>query len=528
MTIMNKTMKRLLSLILALTFCFALALQVSAETEGEVTEAAAEAEVTVLTQDDLNAALNELLQNLDGQQTIAYGNDIAMMNAPANVRQDVVDAVELCTRCLVTAKKIQTQAAALKQKVMNSTGLDDLQKETIITNQDNAIMKVEFFPVEHLITQMQGLTEGGMVSTDEMNNYLMELEEVEAQLNTTENMLRATELLPAMDSRLAMLKASLGTVGEGSGVMEETLILELNEFARRREEIGKALEGFLSMPAQEQQTTLDQINELSQELENYPTQALMNTVRYADSVAGELDMLEASLAQSQSKMIFGIIALILAGIAIVMAIVVAVFALGKARGEQVDLSVYASRGDVDAVSRQNKQLKMHNDQQGMRIEAILREVEQLKARSVVEMPRQDAVKAEKPVAAPVVEAPKPEKPILGSSQPLCNLKMNYQFVNPANSYLTEQPSGKLILFADETLEVSPDEMNMTNELSGWVNNGLFYLFEVEVNGKILDPQRDALPAGYYYITKTLRRAVVKNMGNGSYVIQSKGLIVMSK
>jgi len=137
-------------------------------------------------------------------------------------------------------------------------------------------------------------------------------------------------------------------------------------------------------------------------------------------------------------------------------------------------------------------------------------------------------KAETKPESKIETKPEPVKPILGSDQQVGVLKMNYQFINPANSYLTENPAGKVILFSDDTVELAPSEMNITNELNGWINKGVFYLFEVEVDGKIVDPQWDKLPAGHHYITATIRRPVVKNMGNGSYIILSKGHIRMSK
>ena len=537
---MNNTMKRLLSLILALTICFALAMQASATTdalpeaqpgaETQTEEVAAEEateEAPELTQENLDAALANLLLKLDADQTAQYGATLNTMNTPANVREDIVDAVNTCAASLDAIDAAEAQLEKLIEKMQDCTILEDIQKEEAVADLRSAWMQAEFFPVIDLMTQVEAMSadETVKLSTATMETGMEDLQDLTERMEATDALLGALELLPGIDRNLELLNASFAVDAMDVGNLEDRILLEVNEFTNRRQEIAGEIDGIFGEKAEDQKKLQEDITALSQELGIYPTLALMDTVRYADSVSADVTGLETALAENQSKMIIGTIALILAGVAILMAVVVAVFAVGKARGDKVDLSIYASRADVDAVSRQNKQLKMHNDQMGMRMETLIREVEQLKERPVVEAPRPEVVKVEAPV---VVEPPKPEKPILGSDQQVGVLKMNYQFINPANSYLTENPAGKVILFSDDTVELAPSEMNITNELNGWINKGVFYLFEVEVDGKLLDPQRDNLPAGHHYITATIRRPVVKNMGNGSYIILSKGHIRMSR
>lgn len=532
MILMNKQMKRLLSLILALVFCMALAVQVSAEdeqVEAATVEEVVEPAVT-LTAEMMAEAWNTLLQKMTPEQTGTYGTMVATLNTANYIRQDVLDAVNVCVEYLDTHAQVQAKMAALKDSLAACAGLEDAQKERLAEQLDSGLEAIAFQPVEHLMSAAGNLTldSTATLTTTEMETYLVKLVDWLVQLDNLEDLLEEAELLAKIDDSLALFTGVMAADQEDIGNQQDNLMLEIREFESRREELAKAVDDFFTLSTEEQVNLAKDIRELAGELETYPTQVLVDAVKYSDALDAELNQTADALEQLESKLVISYIAIGLAGLAVLMIVFVAIFAVGKARGDKVDLSVMASREDVKAVSSQNQILRGQMDQMGLRMEAMTREIETLKARPVV-VPAVETKKEEPRVEPPVVVAPpKVEKISLGSSQQIGSLKLHYQSVNPGNSYMTETADGKLTLFEDSTLELVPGQMRMANDLYGWLNNGTFYLFAPEVDGKVLDCSNDKLPAGYYDISEIVRRAKVKSGGTGFYVLQEKGIIRMRK
>ena len=518
---------RLLSMLTAVMLCFALAVQVFADAE----ETGAE-EVT-LSAEQLTAAWDTFAAELDEVQAAAHAQTITGLKAAAYVREDVLKAVQTGTRCITAGNAFQSKIDGLKLEIQNHAGLTDTQKQYFTETLDQEVGKIAFSVVDNLMEEgQQALADTTyLMSTAKMDAYLETLVELEVQANNLDTILDSAVLLPGIDARIAHLTVALSG-DQQTGDKEELLVLKLGELVRRREDVNKSLEEFFGLDAQTQTLLGTEILKLDEDLESFGTVALMDVVRYADTIRGELETTKTTLEQTQKKLVIGYIALGIGVVGLLMVLAVAIFAIGKSRGEQVDLSILASREDVEAMSRQNGILKGQIDQMSLRLESMTREIEEGKAISVaavepdpVSVPEEVPEKEE--VAAPV-PALKPEEPILGSSQQVGNLTLNYQSVSPTNSYLTMDPNGKLILFTDNTVELVPGEMHMANNLNGWINNGTFYLYDPEIDGRVLDIQKDKMPDGYYDVSEIVCRATVKPGINGYYVLQSKGVLRMRK
>ena len=119
---------------------------------------------------------------------------------------------------------------------------------------------------------------------------------------------------------------------------------------------------------------------------------------------------------------------------------------------------------------------------------------------------------------------------IGSQKVVGNVGFAYQYINPNNSYFTQRSDGKnnWTLYDDGTV----GQDNITGniyELESARNRGWFYLYELVVDGKVVDTNtNDRLPSGYYEVDGFEKRPALKDMGNGSYILAEKGRIVMSK
>ena len=501
---------RLLSAVLALVLCCGLAAPVYAD------------EVEELNAQTMAAAWEELVAQFTPEQQEFYGTAVVALNTETYVQEDLYKAVKTAAACIVSEENVQKKLEAIKEAIAANPGLTDAQKTGLTEALDAGMPDSAFDAVETLMTSAQNLITDAayVVSTGELDDHQAKLAEVEAMVSSVEALLEQTGKLPDLDAQLDKFQT----------VRNEAALLDVNEFTIRREEIEKSVDEFFTLAPADQVLLADSIAQLAADVAAYPDQILMDTVTRADALEKQVDTLSEELEAARGQALLGIIALALAGVGILLTIVVAVFAIGKSRGEQVDLSVMASREDVKAVTRQNEILKGQLEQAGLRTEHIARELEAMRARSVAapvppvveekEEPKQEEPKQEAPVV--VME---PEKPVLGSTNVACNLRMNYQFINPATSYLTEDPSGKVVLFSDNTVEPAESEKKMINELQSWISNGLFVLFEVEVGGKVQNAASDKLPGGYFRIGEIVRRPVVALSGK-SYLVISKGYIRM--
>lgn len=112
---------------------------------------------------------------------------------------------------------------------------------------------------------------------------------------------------------------------------------------------------------------------------------------------------------------------------------------------------------------------------------------------------------------------------------VCNLKLVYSSFGSESSYLQvcAGPS-EYVLYDDDTVEYVNSNSDAMKCLSGWLSDGLFYLFNPVLNGKEIDVTTTSqLTSSYYQAGSTKRRAKVRQINGGDYKCAGKGTVVMN-
>jgi hypothetical protein len=65
-------------------------------------------------------------------------------------------------------------------------------------------------------------------------------------------------------------------------------------------------------------------------------------------------------------------------------------------------------------------------------------------------------------------------------------------------------------------------------LSGWITSGLLYLYNPVLDGQEVPTDNSSQYSGYFQPKHTVRRAKIKQLNGGNYVLDEKGAISMEK
>lgn len=543
----KNNLKQYLSMLLAVIFCMMLALQVfTADVyAAEVTEPdnnetkesgdmdpENEEENAGLTAEMMTAAWDELLLELDEEQMAANSQMITAVRTNERfLRRDVYDAVAACTEAMRGQKALAARADQITVRITENMNLSEEEQLWFLEQIEEQFAAVDLAPLDTLMIRLQEIQddENAQISPEELEESSETIEALAVQLDNVNELLDKLELLPELEQELAALLPRLSNVDTRSGSGITALAEKIQDYADSYSQFCKNI-GFYFEMSEEQQVQLSaDIQQLSDELKGFTSTALIDAVKQSDMLETRLDAAEKNVRKvdQRSWMFYALFAV--AALNLIMVIVAIVLAASKARDKSVDLSGFAARADVEALNQQNHDLKQQLDQQEQRLEGIFPKPEQVKLE-----PEQPACEPETEKKQPQLQQnPEPviePKPIpkaeSKTEKMLGHLKMHYQSVNAANSYLLMDDNGTYILYDDGTVELIDREMQMSNDASGWTESGVFYLFNPEYDGKLMDPERDALPNGFFYVEEIKQRATVRKTGNGSYVLEKKGILVM--
>lgn len=231
----------------------------------------------------------------------------------------------------------------------------------------------------------------------------------------------------------------------------------------------------------------------------------------------QMTLVYISLGVSVTGVLIGVIAVILT-------------LVKKPEGLQVDVTKLASRKDVERLDQQNavlkKELSMLDSKQDKQMLEMSRKMNdiQLKARPV-------SATASKPVpkTRPADVLDVLQKTGEKEALKVCNLKLVYSSFGSESSYLQActGPS-EYVLYDDDTVEYVNPNSDAMKRLSGWLSDGLFYLFNPVLNGKEIDiTTTSQLTSGYYQAGSTKCRAKVRQINGGDYKCAEKGTVVMN-
>ena len=210
----------------------------------------------------------------------------------------------------------------------------------------------------------------------------------------------------------------------------------------------------------------------------------------------------------EKKVLFAYIALIVAAASLVLGIAALVFGLNKSRVKALEQKTHVIQRKADEFEQ-----KQRDDAQRLnkRIEqlsldmvkpiAAEREIAELK-RIIERMCKEQESRTNNsnisnmPIEAVMDNTPKP----------MGYLHLNYNSVAPQMSLFEQKESGKYVLYSDET--IAPVALPQTNTADGWVRSGLCYLFDLEYNNRVVQP--DELGDSYYEIMEVAKRAKVED------------------
>lgn len=550
---------KLICVLLAVVLCFTLTLQVFAAdspdaensdtdkvitdriTDEESTEDGQESEadqsaeeIVLLTPEMMSAAWDALLAELDVTQNETYSGVITAVRMDARfLRQDIYDAVVACTEAVRDEKALFTMADTVTSRIAACENLPEEQKTLFLQQIDQQLSNVGMAPMDLLMLDLQELQvdETLQLSAVRMAQFSEAANALAEQLENLEKLLGKLVLMPGLEMELAKLTEQFAGVTRADGSGEAALAQKIADCVSRCDAIAENIRNYFALSEEAQVQLPKDIQQLSDEMQVFASSAVIDAVKQGDSLEESLKAVAQQAERVHTLTLMLYVALGIAVLSVILGIVAAIMAAAKARDKDIDLSGFAGREDVEALNRQNAALKQQLDQQEQKLD----QTSQALDRAVRELNRleEECRTLKVQPVIPVVTEVKPEnqnetRQFLGSDKQVGMLKMFYQSVNAANSYLVPDDHGTYVLFSDSTVELTPRQMRMSNDANGWIESGVFHLFNPEFDGKMLDPERDMLPKGYCSVAEIKRRAVVRQTGNGSYVLQQKGILRMKQ
>lgn len=249
------------------------------------------------------------------------------------------------------------------------------------------------------------------------------------------------------------------------------------------------------------------------------------------SLEGNVEDLENAQAEYAKKMVLVYIALGLGAVGILIGVVALVLVyMNRSDEPPIDVSKLATRETAERLDKQNKILKQEVQLQDQKLDEQIRQLKY----------QQEALKAEleriqKTAQAPVVPnpspafAPVPQLEPVKMARKVGYLKLEYQSIAPTASFLqnTNQES-EYVLYDDDTVEFVNACPDAINHLSGWNSSGMLYLFNPVLGGVEMHAENCLQYSDYYLALATIRRAKVRQITGGNYVLAEKGSVEMKK
>lgn len=528
----NRSLTRLLSLVLALVLCTGWTVAVAAdETDEEVTETIAATEVTEAAEaaeEEVELVLAAVTAEQIWQAKQAWE---ALLPEQVKAEQaefladkrwedtfcrvDVLEALQLHTQALEYAQELADLREQLQDRLAREASLDQGQR-TIYSKaiQDQQTQLGEYDP-EALVAALEALGQAP-VDTEEINTWM---ETAQAQLDALNGLFAVLDTVELQNTN-AKLTQSLEDYLRLTSGKETQARRTCQELLSNLEAVEADTTNYFTLDAQAQKELPQRIRDLSEELSQIP-------LKIAAENAGNVKTQEQQMEKLSGKQLFAYIALGLGVVALIVAVVATVLTLPKGKEKPaIEVETLASREAVERLDSQNRILKQALDAQDRKLDA---QVEKL-ADQMKKLADQAQKLGQQEIALRDLEAyvKKLEKDPLPSSPPVGYLTLNYVSYAPNTSYLTRvEGKSEYLLYEDDTVEYKPQGGNSLNQLSGWSSIGLLYLFAPEVNGAVIPAEKYQQHGEFFQVKGTKQRAKVKAVG-GNYVLEAMGRVAMEK
>lgn len=503
---------------MAVVMCFLLTVNADAVLTVDAAETAGVEAETLL------EALDGLRSAADPEIQAAYP-DLFKEQSQRNIaaqwlREDVLSGIRKCTLALNTRKSLEAKINGLEDKLTASEHVSPeeaaLWMETVRERQEAVVRD----PVAELAQGLAALGDTALV-TAELDACLAELAGLESSVDALSATADELHRWQNIDTLLEQISDYAMLEEAGAESVYESVREQYLALVQRRDAAKEEVKDFFTLTQLEQTELAGSIRQLELDAEAFPMTVALSVL------AAQQDQIEVLKTQNQSlsgKMVFAYIALGTAVLGILMAVVAAVFAL-RSKGEELDVSLLASRADAEALTAQNRSLQTQVELLDQKLDRVYTDREQTKQNLQEKM---DEPKPAKPSLVPQPPIQPVEEPLRGSPRQVCCLTLKYQNTNPDNSYLEADKNGQYVLFDDDTVELRKLDGNDFNELKGWRDSGVLYLFDAQIDGKRLQAGRDMLPGGYYAAVATAERARVTLNRKDSYRLQHRGCVRMKR
>lgn len=506
---------------MAVVMCFLLTVNAGAVLTVDAAETAG------VEADTLLEALDGLRSAADPEIQAAYPDlfkEQSQWNIAAQwLREDVLSGIRKCTLALNTRTSLEAKINGLEDKLTASEHVSPeeaaLWMETVRERQGAVVRD----PVAELAQGLAALGDTALV-TAEADACLAELAGLESSVDALSATADELHRWQNIDTLLEQISGYVMPEEDGAESVYASAREQYLTLVQRRDAGKEAVKDFFTLTQLEQTELAGSIRQLELDTEAFPMTVALDSLSI---LAAQQDQIEALKTQNQSlsgKMVFAYIALGTAVLGILMAVVAAVFAL-RSKGDELDVSLLASRADAEALTAQNRSLQTRVEMLDQKLDRVYTDREQTKQNLQEKM---DEPKPAKPSLVPQPPIQPVEEPLRGSQRQVCCLTLKYQNTNPDNSYLEADKNGQYVLFDDDTVELRKLDGNDFNELKGWRDSGVLYLFDAQIDGKRLQAGQDMLPGGYYAAVATAERARVTLNRKDSYKLQHRGCVRMKR
>ena len=325
----------------------------------------------------------------------------------------------------------------------------------------------------------------------------------------------AKVLLQECDAKIGDVGAYLNRETEGQNPAAERYTQLLQQSRQLQEEVKNCL----NLDENELQDLTEEIDILVQDAESFAIGAAVDNAK-------ELGALQLAM---EKKMVLVYVAMGIGAAGVLIAVIAVVLLVLKSNQKpELDVSALASREAAETLDAQNRNLKREMEQLNAKLDAQLRiqnEAIRRMERELASRPAEQPKAKAEPVAAAVVA-----EPVVETARKIGYLQLEYNALAPGNTYLQKcDQSSEYVLYSDNTVEyVNTKPGTMYHTLSGWINNGLLYLYDPMLDSKVVPADKSVQYSGYYQPKETHSRAKLRQIAGGNYLLVEKGTVSMEK
>ena len=460
------------------------------------------------------ASNEELVTACVALQPLLQGDEMELyqrVNWNAVTGDNALHAVQLSAEAIEEKQRLTSSVQTVKETVKNSAILEETQKQNYLSNLDRMEESLDQTPWKDLLEALAD-DPSAPISTEGLETYLTSTAQTDTTIGSFSEVLGLLQNLQQTNEQASLAVEYLGDAEQMANTCEE--------LKQRAQTLLEKAYVFFSLPLEEQQVLAEQIGDLSGDVN-----ALYTDITVAS--AQKANQLQEQSNQMKDRIVLLYVALGVGGLAVIISILAVILALAKRpESQEMDMSLLASRNDVEALNDQNRRLSQDIDRQNRRLDETAAQqnarIDNLEVRLQETQRTAQKVKIGERDVLQI-----PPKSTLSEPQRIGYLKLLYNSFSPENSFLTkcEEPTC-YVLYDDNSVLFADAQAGAISTLVAKKSEGLFYLFRPVVDGVELDAGDCEKYHEYFRLGTVKRRAKVRQNMGGNYACAEKGAIEM--